>query len=58
MFDATTTGWFAPATGNVVGRGTEGTVEGMQLRVVAVYDAFPISPESDSGFRIETNAKK
>ncbi len=64
-FEGTEDSWFGAATGNIVGRGTVGAAEGMQLRFVYSYEHFPIDlatgnpgVETISGFRIETNAKK
>jgi hypothetical protein len=50
-------GWFSAADGNVVGHGTEGEVEGMELRLVFSYDTFP-GVETDTGYRFDPKGAK
>lgn len=58
-------GWFGAADGNIVGHGTEGEVDGMELRAVFSYDTFPVNPatgqpglETDTGYRIDPKGGK
>ena len=57
--------WFGPATIQIIGHGTAGAVDRMQLRVTISYDTFPIDPstglpalETISGFRLEPGSTK
>ena len=52
--------WFGAAEAQVVGRGTEGVVEGMQLRLLLSYEHFPMDPgtglpglEMITGYRLD-----
>jgi len=58
-------GWFGAADGDVVGHGTEGEVDGMQVRLFFSYEAFPVNPatgqpglETDTGYRLDPNGGK
>ncbi len=50
-------GWFGAAEVQAVGHGTLGQVDGMELRVVASYETWPVEPtglpslETDTGYR-------
>ena len=46
-------GWLGAAEGNVVGHGTQGEVDGMELRVLFSHAIFPIGPETDTGYRFD-----
>ena len=64
-FTGTAYGWFGAADGDVVGHGTEGAVDGMELRLFFSYETFPINPatglpgiETDTGYRLEPKGEK
>ena len=64
-FSGTAYGWFGAADGDVVGHGTEGEVDGMQLRLVFAYETFPINQttlqpgvETDTGYRLDPKGEK
>jgi hypothetical protein len=50
-------GWFGTAEAQAVGHGTQGQVDGMELRVVGSYETWPVKPiggpglETDTGYR-------
>ncbi len=52
--------WFGPADGEIVGRGTQGVVEGMLVKFAFSYETFPRDPatglpglETITGYRLE-----
>jgi len=47
----------AAADGDVVGHGTEGEVNGMQLRLFFSYETFP-GVETDRGYRFDPEGGK
>ena len=52
-------GWFGAADGHVVGHGTQGEVDGMELRVVFSFDTlFPFGLETDTGYRFDPKGSK
>jgi hypothetical protein len=47
-------GWFGAAEGHVVGHGTQGEVDGMEVRAVfSVDEMFPFGLETDTGYRFD-----
>ncbi len=59
-----TRGWFGPLEVQAVACGSEGQVDGMQLRMVASYETWPLDPttgrfglETDTGYRFDPGNK-
>lgn len=57
-------GWFGASNADVVGHGTAGQVDGMELRLVSSYETFPVDPktglpgvETDTGYRFDPGGK-
>ena len=57
-FTGSAYGWFGAAEGEVVGHGTAGEVDGMQLRLFFSYSAFPFGIETDTGYRLDPKGEK
>lgn len=58
-------GWFGAADGHIVGHGTQGEVDGTELRAVFSYETFPFDPatgqpglETDTGYRFDPKGDK
>jgi hypothetical protein len=65
VFTGSGDGWFSASDGQVTGHGTEGEVEGMQLRLFLSYETFPFDPttglpsvETIVGYRIDPKGGK
>ena len=56
-FSGSATGWFRAAETQIVGHGTEGEVDGMQLRGVVSNVVFP-GPDTFSGSRLDPKGSK
>ena len=56
-FTGSSEGWFGAGETQILGHGTEGEVDGMQLRGVVSNEVFP-GPDTFSGFRLDPKGSK
>jgi len=57
VFTASPTMWDGPNAGKVTGQGTEGVVDGMQVRLLVSYDNFP-GLETMEGYYFKPSSRK
>jgi hypothetical protein len=65
VYTGFTHGWFGALNADAVGHGSQGQVDGMQLKTVVSYERWPVNPstgspglETDTGYRFDPGGGK